>query len=63
MQEITMRAARPRRGWLIAALGAGWREIPFDGHGADGNLLASGVYFYRIQASGQTITRKMVIAR
>jgi len=26
-------------------------------------VLASGVYFYRVTAAGQTVTRKMVIAR
>ena len=42
---------------------AGWKSIPFDGRDNAGNPLASGVYFYRVSASGTTITNKMVITR
>jgi hypothetical protein len=42
---------------------AGWQRIPFAGRDASGKTLASGVYFYRVTASGSTVTRKMVIAR
>ena len=41
----------------------GSRELTFDGRDDTGRLLPSGVYFYRVKAAGQTITRKMVIAR
>ncbi len=37
---------------------AGYHEVRFDGNG-----LASGVYFYRIQAGGFSQTRKMLIVR
>jgi hypothetical protein len=47
----------------IARLAAGWRDVAFDAHDAAGQALASGVYFYRVKAAGETITRKMVIAR
>ncbi|MCI0451967.1 MAG: T9SS type A sorting domain-containing protein, partial [Candidatus Latescibacteria bacterium] len=42
---------------------AGWSRLTWDGRGGDGKPLASGVYFYRVGAAGQTVTRKMVIAR
>jgi hypothetical protein len=42
---------------------AGWQSISIDAVGDDRRPLASGVYFYRITAAGQTQTRKMVIAR
>lgn len=42
---------------------AGSRRISFDGKDAAGNALPSGVYFYRVRAAGETLTRKMVIAR
>lgn len=42
---------------------AGWQSISIDVTGDDGKPLASGVYFYRVTAAGQTQTRKMVIAR
>jgi hypothetical protein len=41
----------------------GWQRIPFAGRDERGRPLASGVYFYRVNASGETLTRKMVIAR
>lgn len=52
VSEVEVRGAR-----------AGWQRIPFSGRGRDGSALASGVYFYRVTASGTTITRKMVITR
>jgi hypothetical protein len=42
---------------------AGWQRVPFSGDDASGRALASGVYFYRVDADGTTATRKMVIAR
>jgi predicted lipoprotein with Yx(FWY)xxD motif len=42
---------------------AGWQRVPFSGRDANGHALASGVYFYRVEADGTTATRKMVIAR
>jgi hypothetical protein len=41
----------------------GWQRIPFAGRDTRGRQLASGVYFYRVQAAGATVTKKMVITR
>lgn len=42
---------------------SGWGHLAFDGLGDVGAPLPSGVYFYRITAAGETVTRKMVIKR
>lgn len=42
---------------------AGWQSVPFDGRDDAGDMLPSGVYFYRVHAGAATVTRKMVIAR
>ncbi len=56
--------ARP---WLVTCLLATFSftsvRIPFTGRDLRGVPLASGVYFYRVTASGTTVTHKMVIAR
>ncbi len=41
----------------------GWQGVPLAGVDDSGSRLASGVYFCRVHARGETITRKMVIAR
>jgi hypothetical protein len=41
----------------------GWQSVAFRGVNDGGQPLASGVYFYRVRASGTTITRKMLITR
>jgi hypothetical protein len=41
----------------------GWQEIALAGVDTRGRPLASGVYFYKIRAGGETLTRKMLIAR
>jgi hypothetical protein len=46
----------------VKDVSAGWQKIPFSGRDDQGRPLASGVYFYRLEASGATITKKMVIA-
>jgi hypothetical protein len=38
-------------------------SVEFDGRDHNGRLLPSGVYFFRVEAAGESITRKMVIAR
>jgi hypothetical protein len=45
------------------AMGAGWREVAFDGRDDAGRQLASGVYFSRVTAAGETRTQKIVIQR
>jgi len=47
----------------LGRLAAGWQHVSYDGRDADGRLLPSGVYFYRISAGANTTTRKMVIRR
>ncbi|HXV14805.1 MAG TPA: T9SS type A sorting domain-containing protein [Candidatus Krumholzibacteria bacterium] len=47
----------------VPRLSAGWQRVDFDGRDARGNPLASGVYFGRITAAGETQTMKMVIRR
>jgi hypothetical protein len=41
-----------------AVLDRGWQRVTLDG-----SALPSGVYFYRVRAAGQTVTRKLVIRR
>ena len=41
----------------------GEHRVIFDGNGADGKKLASGVYFYRLNAGNQTLTRKMILGK
>jgi flagellar hook assembly protein FlgD len=47
----------------LGAKPAGWQTVTLDARDDAGQPLASGVYFYRVHAAGQTLTRKMVIAR
>lgn len=41
----------------------GWYESRWDGRTGDGRAAGSGVYFYRLQVGGETITRKMSLVR
>jgi hypothetical protein len=47
----------------LGQLPAGWRDLTVDGRDDGGHLLASGVYFCRVSAAGETHTSKMVIRR
>jgi hypothetical protein len=42
---------------------AGKKEVTWDGKGENGNEVASGVYFYKLQAGDFTQTKKMVLIR
>jgi hypothetical protein len=44
-------------------LPAGLREVAWDARNDAGKPVASGVYFYRLTAEGQALTRKMVLLR
>jgi hypothetical protein len=50
-------------GQKVAALQDGWQEAGYYRLTWDGNDLASGVYFYRLQANGNVQTRKMVLLK
>lgn len=47
----------------IGMMGKGWQQIALQATDDAGQRLPSGVYFYRITAAGEAITRKMVITR
>jgi len=47
----------------LGSVGAGMSRLNFDGRDDAGKPLTTGVYFYRVHASGETITRKIVIVR
>ena len=44
-------------------LPAGLSQVDLDARDDDGRLLPSGVYFYRVRASGSAVTRKLLIVR
>jgi len=48
---------------LLGLKPAGWQKIALQSSDSAGRRLASGVYFFRVSANGETLTRKMVIAR
>jgi hypothetical protein len=47
----------------LSGLPTGWRSYSFDGRDHEGELLSSGVYFFRVKTAAGTSTKKMVIAR
>lgn len=47
----------------VAVPAAGVHALDFDAIDANGRALPSGVYFYRVTALGEVVTRKMVISR
>jgi len=42
---------------------AGRQTVSWDGRGPNGQLLGSGVYFYRLRAGGRVLTRKMILLK
>ena len=42
---------------------AEWQNLRFVGDDDLGKLLASGIYFYRVTAGAETVTRNMLIMR
>jgi hypothetical protein len=44
-------------------LEAGRHEVVWDGKSAGGHDLASGLYFYRLEAGAETLTRKMLMLK
>ncbi len=61
--EVFDVAGRRVREMDIGRRGAGTSELRFDGMDNHANYLPSGVYFFRVHAGGETVTRKMVIDR
>jgi hypothetical protein len=56
------------RGRLVRSLmsgfvGSGVQTVSWDGRDSEGRQVASGVFFVRLEAAGQGLTRKVVIAR
>ena len=44
-------------------MGEGFKEVTWDGRDARGNLVSSGVYFYRLDAGKKVLTKKMVLLK
>ncbi len=44
-------------------MNAGYHEVAWDGLGTSGNPVASGVYYYRVAFSGQSLTGRLVLLR
>jgi hypothetical protein len=42
---------------------AGWQSVMLSSVDDEGRPLPAGVYFYRVAAAGETVARKMTIAR
>ena len=56
------------RGRLVATIrdqheNTGWREVTWDGRGASGHLVPGGIYFAKVEFSGQSVTRRFIVAR
>jgi hypothetical protein len=56
-------AGRLVRTLISGTVTAGPHSEPWNGLDDNGNRVASGVYFYRLQTGGQTFTRKLVLLR
>ena len=50
-------------GQLVSELVNGNREAGFHTVNFDGNNLNSGMYFYTLEANGNTITKKMILTK
>lgn len=61
--EIFDVAGRRVRAMNVGLVGAGTTPLAFDGRDERGHPLPSGVYFCRIHAGSESLTRKMVIQR
>jgi hypothetical protein len=51
------------RNLLRGVQSAGEKSIAWDGRGDNGNLMSTGIYFYRLEAAGYSETRKMLLIK
>ncbi len=61
--EIFDVAGRRVAAWRESGLEAGWNAVSFAGRSSTGHLLPGGVYFWRVTAASESVTRKLVIQR
>ena len=66
-QDVTI-SIYDSKGRFVVDLAAGQRpggnhSVTWDGRDANGQAVASGVYFYRMTAGNQTVTRKLVMIK
>jgi hypothetical protein len=61
--EVFDVAGRRVREYSLPQQAKGFRALQLDGRDMTGKLLPSGVYFCRVHAAGETVTKKIVIAR
>ncbi len=48
---------------LVKDAPRGWRTVSFSGRDDGGKPLPSGVYFYKVEANGETLVDKMILTR
>lgn len=48
---------------FLVVINAGSHAVDWDGTNYEGQLVSSGVYFYRFEAAGKMITKKMTLLR
>jgi hypothetical protein len=51
------------REWELGSKNAGRHLFTWDGRTRDGNIAASGLYFYRIEAENRALTKKMLLLK
>ena len=56
-------AGRLVREFEPLTLGPGIGEIRWDGKNSDGEAVRSGVYFWRVEVSGEVLTSKVIVVR
>jgi hypothetical protein len=61
--EVLDPQGRRVRELLDRPLAAGTHRVAWDGRDAEGRAVVSGVYFYRLEADGRSLTRKLTILR
>jgi flagellar hook assembly protein FlgD len=61
--KIYDNAGRLIRTLVDAKENAGRKTVTWDSKDSNNNLVAAGVYFYRLTADGKTASRKMVVVR